>query len=405
MREDWAVQRREQNDERSDDLVTQLLPILSRSLEHDFNIFDVMHHGTHEKQLSNVFGWLLDVGGTHGLGDIFLRIFIDEANTASNGGPPFPTEPYRVRQEVNTGSRHDDFDIADLVLTSQTATLVVENYFTSDGHGHGYERYLEYSRREGRHGGVVMLCRDEDRARLSEGWEQAIVLTYRQLVDRLHSHIDGDLVYRRDHPDASSFIAQMHRKFVSEGGRVSDRDVLGFVTAMCESGEAERYGWKRQEEVAEAFASGLAAQGRQRYVEGRELLHRIKGTLRSFSDGPLREQLDESSGYERVRRVSTTYAGIYQWTVNVEIAETDDETGAPQIQLKFGPTAWFANEQDPEWRHTVDPIVADYSRVFVTRPGAKEIRQTSVRLQEVLDGLGSTDTRLHDVIMMMLESE
>lgn len=37
------------------DLVTALLPVLHRSLDARFNVFDVMHHGTHEKQISNVF--------------------------------------------------------------------------------------------------------------------------------------------------------------------------------------------------------------------------------------------------------------------------------------------------------------------------------------------------------------
>jgi len=50
-----------------EDLVTQLLPTLARSLDASFNVFDVMHHGTHEKQVSNVFRWLLDAEGTHGL--------------------------------------------------------------------------------------------------------------------------------------------------------------------------------------------------------------------------------------------------------------------------------------------------------------------------------------------------
>lgn len=32
------------------DLVSRLLPVLGRSLEAGFNVFDVMHHGLHEKQ-------------------------------------------------------------------------------------------------------------------------------------------------------------------------------------------------------------------------------------------------------------------------------------------------------------------------------------------------------------------
>src|SRR5690625_123202 len=119
-----------------DDLVTQIVPILGRSLDLGFNVFDVMHHGTHEKQISNVFGWLLDVGGTHNLTDKFVRIFVDEVNRARPEIPPFPNGGYRVRQEVNTASGHDEADIADLVLESNTARLVVENFYTSDGHGH-----------------------------------------------------------------------------------------------------------------------------------------------------------------------------------------------------------------------------------------------------------------------------
>ena len=43
-----------------DQLVTRLLPILAKRSEGEFNIFNVMHHGTHEKQISNAFAWLLD---------------------------------------------------------------------------------------------------------------------------------------------------------------------------------------------------------------------------------------------------------------------------------------------------------------------------------------------------------
>lgn len=42
-----------------DQMVTDLVPSRSRSLAVQFNVFRVMHHGTHEKQLSNVFAWLL----------------------------------------------------------------------------------------------------------------------------------------------------------------------------------------------------------------------------------------------------------------------------------------------------------------------------------------------------------
>ena len=63
--------------------MTTLLPIVGRSLELGFNVFEVMHHGLHEKQLSNVFRWLLDAQGTHNFGGLFARIFIEEVNRTS----------------------------------------------------------------------------------------------------------------------------------------------------------------------------------------------------------------------------------------------------------------------------------------------------------------------------------
>ncbi|MGC0250282.1 PD-(D/E)XK nuclease family protein [Pseudactinotalea sp. Z1748] len=64
------------------DFVTSLLPALSGSLAEQFNIFRVMHHGTHEKQLSNVFAWLLTPDSTHQLGDTSQRIFLERVNAA-----------------------------------------------------------------------------------------------------------------------------------------------------------------------------------------------------------------------------------------------------------------------------------------------------------------------------------
>ncbi|HVH94574.1 MAG TPA: PD-(D/E)XK nuclease family protein, partial [Nocardioidaceae bacterium] len=55
--------------------------------------------GTHEKQISNVFGWLLDTEGTHHLGDTFLRLFIEEVNRGLVGREPFEPAAYLDLQE------------------------------------------------------------------------------------------------------------------------------------------------------------------------------------------------------------------------------------------------------------------------------------------------------------------
>lgn len=384
------------------DLVTTLLPIVGRSLELGFNVFEVMHHGLHEKQLSNVFRWLLDAQGTHDFGDTFARIFIEEVNRLSPPDGALPLEGYWVKQEVNT-STGDGADIADLVLESETARVVIENYFTSDGHGHSYSGYLNYSRRGGRQGAVVLLCRDLDRSLQTNGWENAPVLTYGQLVQRLLQCLSEDPAYRVRNPEAHSFIDQMHRKFVKGRGHMEERDVLGFVVAMCETGQAKRYQEQRQEVAAEQFANELAEQAKERFGEGRELLQRVKARLKSYCAQQLVRQLNATLGEGSVRGVSAGFKGIYQWTINFAIDDSGAvDFGEAKFQLKFGPSAWFANGPDPNWTLTVDPDVADYTRIFLTRAGKREVRQSTVTLQEVLDGLRPDDMRLHDEIVEML---
>ncbi|MGN7246919.1 PD-(D/E)XK nuclease family protein [Janibacter anophelis] len=387
----------------SDDVVTQLLPVLGRSTEQGFNVFDVMHHGLHEKQISNTFRWLLNPDGTHGLGSRFLKIFVDEINQQSEPALDLPLDRYVVHQEVNTAAAGEALDIADLVLESSDVVIVVENYFTSDGHGHNYDGYRRYGERDGRRGVVVLLCRDVDRSLQTKGWEQAPVLTYATLVGRLFSEVSADRDYRRKNESAYWFVEQMHQKFVEGRGPMGDSEVLEFMTAMCHSGEAARYQIQQQDVAAQQFASDLADQAKVRFVEGRELLQQVKNRLKNYSSETLRTQLNETLGDEFVRSVSARYAGIYQWTINFELAEGGPAFDEARLQIKFGPSAWFANANDPAWRHTVPPEIADYSRLFLTRAALGEIRQSSVEIQEVLDGLEPTDRRLHDEIVLLLQ--
>jgi hypothetical protein len=384
------------------DLATALLPVLHRSLEARFNVFDVMHHGTHEKQISNVFRWLLETEGNHHLGDTFVRIFIEEVNRGLVGREPFAPAAYLVLQEVNTSDAGDGEDIADLVLKNDGAVIVVENYFTSDGHGHSYDRYLRYSQRDGRQGAVVLLCHDQDSLLQTMGWENASVVTYGRLVDRLRHAVESDPQYQQKHPEPYSFIDQMHRKFVKGRGPVEDHQVLDFLIAMCATGEAVRFGEQRHSSAAEGFANDVAEQARERFGEGRELLGRVKIRLRNFSAQVLKGQLNATLGDGFVSKVSARYAGTYQWTVNFDLPDDEEKFGEHRLQLKFGPSAWFANEKDPYWKRTVDPEVADYSRLFLTRVKAAEVRQSAVTLQEVLDGLAPSDLRLHDEIVQLL---
>ncbi len=384
------------------DLVTGLLPLLGRSLKAGFNVFDVMRHGTYEKQISNVFAWLLDPEGTHELGDLGQRVFLAELNRDRDEDDRFTDGPYAVRQELDTAQAGLGADIADLVLENDRERIVVENYYTSDGHGHSYQGYRRFAEAGPRRGLVVLLCNDRDSSRQGDGWEQAAVVTYAAVVEEVHRRLEGDQGYQRKHPEAYSFIDQMYRKFVKDRGRMEDHELLDFLTAMCATGAAGYYRIQKQDTAALQFSEAVADQARERFGEGREVLQRVKNRLKHYCTNVLQLQLNETrpEGLS-MSNVSAPLAGIYQWTVGFDVQDEGEDTGAEWLQLKFGPSAWFANEQDAEWRHTVDKATVDYAHLFITRPRNLEIRQSTVTLQQVLDGLAPDDRRLHDEIIAL----
>lgn len=385
-----------------EDLTTKLLPVLGQTLDVGFNVFDVMHHGTHEKQLSNVFRWLLEIGGTHNFESLGQRLFIQQISLGRGPSPALPSGPYTVRQEVNTSGSGEGGDIADLVLENDAAVIVVENYETSDGHGHSYKGYQKFGKQGGKTGIVVILCAEEDNALQRQGWEQAPVVTYERFLNQLVVELDRDSVYAKRNPEQYAFIKQMHRKYASRKGRMSDKSVLDFVGVMCATGEAGRYQEKDHDVAAEKFASDLAQQARERFGEGREVLRRVKGRLRTHCERHLAKQMNATLGYEFIHAVTASYRGIYQWTINFETTVGHDSFDNISFQIKFGPSAWFANERDNHWKIKVPTEAADYSHLFLTSSGNNEVRQSAVALHEILEGLAPDDRRLHDEIIALL---
>jgi hypothetical protein len=191
----------------------------------------------------------------------------------------------------------------------------------------------------------------------------------------------------------------MHKHFV-KGRRMNDDDLIRFIDAMCTTGEAERF---RQSSASSAvnFADMLRERALEQFDESRELLQRIKATLRTYCSVVLKAQVNEAFAGERITDVSANLQGIYQWTINFRIS---GEAGGSEarLQVKFGPSAWFANEKDDHWKRTVAAADADYSRLFLTRSPPKEIRQSAVTLQDVLDGIAPGDLRLRDEIVTLI---
>lgn len=380
-------------------LVTALVPTLSRSLAEQFNVFRVMHHGTHEKQLSNVFAWLLNAQGTHHLGDAPQRNFLELVNAALPADSRLPTTGYDVAQEVVTpGSEGEPVpelaDIADIVLSSPEAAIVVENFGTSDGHGHDFRRYLALGTANDRSAAVVLLCQRHEPHLQRDGWQRAVVITYAELLRTLRAHIAGHRAWIRQNPEQHFFIRQLFEHFVEGPAAMNTEDTLAFLTAMCETGESARYGQRPRDRVAEDFADLMAAQARRQFEDSLALLAATKKALRGHANATLVGQVNAQIPAGPIEKVVTRFVGQWEWCV--ELQRSDDH---PTVFFEFGPTAVAEQERVP--RRLEAP---DYSQVFVSLQGPSgegisRLAHTGVGLTEVLDGLQATDLRLRDAVL------
>lgn len=371
-----------------------------------FNVFDVMHHGTHEKQLSNVFAWLLKADGTHGLGDAFQRIFIAEVNRklSLQGQGAIAEDSFGVRQEVNTAVPGSGDDIADIVLDGSQATIVVENYFTSDGHGHSYEGYRTYGERQTSRSVVVLLCEHEISSALDSEWEQATVVLYATLLDAIARHVRQDAKYQTENIEQFYFIENMYRHFTNRMALTMNREgLIDFVDALCRGGEAEKFG-QRQDVAALELGDRLREEAIQRFGESRELLGKAKGILRAYCAATLRAQVNGAMGANVLGDVYIQYSGIHIWSVSFKSHPEYKPNYDREliIHLELGPSAWHALNKGRWKTASVEP---DYKRVLVLEDrGGDRAIQSEVSLTEVIEGLATDDYRLRDEIVRLLHS-
>lgn len=381
-----------------DKIVTTLVPSLSRSLGDHFNVFRVMHHGTHEKQFSNVFAWLLDAQATHGLDDRFQQIFIDAVNAQRPDLAPLPTTGYRVSQEIDTSGRDEaGQDIADIVLSRHDVSIVVENYFTSDGHGHGYNRYLKYGMQGDRTSAVVLLCGKFEPHRRDDDWKNAATITYGEVLYRLNESLANDRSWGRAHPEQEFFITQFYNHFVEGVAAVSIEDRVAFIKSMCETGESARYGQHPHKRAAEEFAAEVAQHAERQFSDGRALLGNVKRSLKHFAESQLVDQFNSAAAAGKVVAVETPYQGLWEFCVALR-----REGDSPSVFLEFGPTAVAENQLVAEPLH-----IPDFGKIFVTRRdivngGIDRILETDVGLEEVLQGLADDDPRLSDAALSIV---
>lgn len=288
-------------------------------------------------------------------------------------------------------------DIADILLSSPDAAVVVENYETSDGHGHDYRRHLALGRAGDRDAVVVQLCHRRERPLQRDGWEQAIVITYAELLDAVRAHTTSDRAWTSRHPDQNFFLCQLFEHFVEGPAAMNTDDTLAFLTAMCETGESARYGYQPHDRAAEEFGDLIAAHARRQLSESRALMAATKRSLSIYVNAVLVEQLNRELANGPVEEVITHFSGLWTWGVGLRRGEK-----LPAVFLVFGPTAVQELDQVP--RKLEDP---DFSQVFVDLKdpavgGASRLAHTGVSLVEVMDGLLANDVRLRDAVLAII---
>lgn len=333
--------------------------------------------------------------GRTDFGPAFQRLFVEHVNRSLHPQSVLPTSGYRVLQEVDT-SGHDVVgkDIADIVLDGDHATIVVENYESSDGHGHHYPGYLAFGAQGGKRSVVVLLCVRRESHRQTEGWEQAVVVTYADLLHDLRALVAAEPAWRRKCPEQLFFLEEMFRHFLEGVAAVDVEDRITFIKAMCETGEGERYGYRPQAVAAQEFANLLGQHALRQFEEGRATLSEVKSALRRYCQHALIGQANAALPKGQVVDVYARFVGQWEWCVTLERAAS-----APFLFLEFGPTAAAQNALAPE------PLSSpDYTKVFVTRKPTRQgtidyIAQTTVGLDEVLRGLSVDDFRLRDGVL------
>lgn len=291
-------------------------------------------------------------------------------------------------------------DIADIVLTRPDAAVVVENFGTSDGHGHSYWRYLAHGTAGRRSAVVVLLCQRREPHLQRDGWERAVVVTYAELLQGVRAHIAGNQRWCRNHPDQHSFIRQMVGHFVEGPAAMNLEDTIAFLTVMCETGESARYGHRPRDVAANEFVDLVAEHARRQLDDSRTVLATTKRRLREYSRSTLMDHVNSMIPEGPIEQVVTRFVGQWEWTVELQRAAS-----YPTVFLHFGPTAVVEQQQAP--RPIEDP---DYSRLFVSLQGAtgagiSSIMQTDVQLVEIIEGLEPEDLRLRDAVLRTIALE
>ena len=92
--------------------------------------------------------------------------------------------------------------------------MVVENYYTSDGHGHSYKGYRRFGEQGGKTCVVVLMCESVNPASQTDDWETCSRRHVPNARGAIMSHIGADPKYQQECPEQYSFFRHMERQFL-----------------------------------------------------------------------------------------------------------------------------------------------------------------------------------------------
>ena len=161
---------------------------LDRRAATRFSLFDFFYE--RETDLSRIFGGLLDPGGAHGQGEVFLRLFLDEVQTVLNEKVRSRFQNWNLRDcQVHLEHRTDGGRSIDIVLRMPgNAWIGIENKPWAGEQQNQVRDYLKYLRsRAGQENDtdalLIYLSGDGKRPKTlpdeSEEWMRCPTLPYR----------------------------------------------------------------------------------------------------------------------------------------------------------------------------------------------------------------------------------
>ena len=192
------------------DCLDELLPWSEK-----FNIFDVLKVSRTEIRHSNMLGWLLDPNENHGIGDLFLRLVLQQlVRNDSNGR----YDVFQLLlQDYYSYVVYREWKNIDILLlsTEHNSLIAIENKVGSHEHSNQLNRYREILQKEfpTYTQAYVFLTPDGEKPSDAENWD---VMTYGDIVDIL------DTVLMREDmaPDVKlmlqNYVAVIRRDIVDD---------------------------------------------------------------------------------------------------------------------------------------------------------------------------------------------